>query len=99
MDYKTFNTKAHPAGFGDQIVDLMLTSEILRYYFIYPKTVRRDSAVFYAPPFMTDGKKRELETILGFKIKFETITEGEILHLIELCERKKDNPGQFRISF
>lgn len=62
--------------------EIMLTTDMLSYYRIFPKAVFEDFAIFFIPPDFAEELKIELEAILGMTLKFETISEEKIVDLI-----------------
>ncbi len=71
------------------IYEIMLTTEMFRYYQIFPKVVMPEFAVFYSSNDMVCELKLELQVILGIPIKFVSLPDDD-LNLLFKKEEIKD---------
>ena len=74
----------------DVFYDVLLTSEMLRYYCIFPKLTEQNFAIFFSTPELALEIKLELEMILGIKLDFENLAENKIIDLIANSEVKEN---------
>lgn len=70
--------------------DANLSTEMMRYYQVYPKFVCEEFAILLSSDHLPPELKLELEAVLGLMIKFEQVEEERILLLINELENKED---------